>query len=392
MTYLLRLRPSGRPAAVSACRLVAVGLSVAALTAAAVTPAQAQPGAGSRHVATGWRVVKLIGTKNVIPTSVAAVSSTDAWIGAARILTASYLPALYQLNRGRLKTVVPAGGAGVFVADVIALSASNVWATEADSPFVLHLGPRGWSRHSLAIGSDDILIAGVVPVSAKSVWVVDYDFTTKIYYSYHYNGKTWIQRKLPYGIDADADEGLLSGTSDSNLWGLSFTGPGGTANAVRYNGKKWLVTDFPAHLAPVGYTLYSKSIYAQSPKSVWATLYSAGKTSYGPLVLLHWNGKRWSKISGKLPKAVLQGPITSDGHGGLWMYASATNGLSGFFLHYVGGRWSTVKMPTARASHQPVTVLSMDVAPRSQTVFASGEVADEGLGGDAGAAVLQYTP
>jgi hypothetical protein len=32
------------------------------------------------------------------------------------------------------------------------------------------------------------------------------------------------------------------------------------------------------------------------------------------------------------------------------------------------------------------------VAPRSQTVFASGEVADEGLGGDAGAAVLQYTP
>jgi hypothetical protein len=384
MTY----RPRVRPVRLAGAILSVAALATAATAAAAPAEARSQPRAAT-GAARGWRVVKLIGTRNVFLDDMVSVSASDAWLGGSRGTLAS--PVLYQLSRRRLRTVVPPGGAGVFVSDLGALSASDVWATESNAPYVLHLGRRGWSHHSLAIGSDDILIAGVVPVSTKSTWVFDYDFTTKTYYSYHYNGKAWTRRKLPYEIDANTNTELVSGTSDSNIWALSFTGPGGTANAVRYNGKKWLVTKFPSGLAPVGYTLYTSGIYAQSPTSVWAALYSSGKHGYGPLVLLHWNGTRWSKITGRLPAAALQGPMTSDGRGGLWLYAYTRSGLGGLFLHYSGGHWTTYKAPTARASHQMVDAVGMALVPGSRTVLAVGDL-DPTFGGDSGAAVLEYTP
>jgi hypothetical protein len=388
MTYRFGLRPSR----LAATGLSAVALITGALAGAAVAvalPAQAQSLAGSRHTPRGWRVVKLIGTKDVFPNALAAVSASDAWLGGSRSSLGT--PVLYRLSRGKLRTVVPPGGNGAFVSDLGALSASDVWATESNAPYVLHLGRHGWSKHSLAIGSDDILLDGVVPVSAKSTWVFDEDWTAKTYYSYHYNGKTWAQRTLPDAIDGDTNTELVSGTSDGNIWALSFTGPGGTPNAVHYNGKKWLLTKFPSGLAPAGYTLYSSGIYAQSPTSVWAPLYSLGKTGYGPLVLLHWNGTRWSKIGGKLPKAALLGPITSDGHGGLWLYARTRSGLGGLFLHYSGGRWTTYKEPTALASHQLVDVTGLALLPGSSAVLAAGSIGLT-MGGDSGGAVLEYTP
>jgi hypothetical protein len=369
-------------------RLAAAALSALALAAATTGPAQAQPRdrAASPH---GWRIIKLMGSTNVFLDDMAAASASDTWLGGSRGSLGT--PVLYQLSRGRLRTVVPPGGGGVFVSNVAALSASEVWATESNAPYVLRLGRRGWSRHSLAIGSDDILISGVVPVSRKSTWVFDEDWTKQTYYSYHYNGKTWTQRKLPYAIDGDTNTGLVSGTSDSNIWALSFTGPGGTANALHYNGKKWLRTKFPSGLAPAGYTLYTSHIYAQSATSVWAVLYSSGKTGFGPLVLLHWNGSRWSKIGGKLPKAALLGPITADGHGGLWLYARTLSGLGGLFLHYSGGRWTTYKEPTALASHQLVDVSGLALVPGSSAVLAAGSIGLT-MGGDFGGAVLEYTP
>jgi hypothetical protein len=374
------------PLRVRSCRFAVAGLSALALTGGALAaPAQASVAATHR-----WYIAKMIGTRDVFLDDMTAASASDTWLGGSQGSSGT-TPVLDQLSHGKLKTVVAPGGGAVFVDDLSALSASDVWATEANAPFVLHLGPRGWSRHSLAIGSDDILISGVIAVSTKSVWVLDYDFSTKTYYSYHDNGKTWSQRKLTYNIDGDNDEGLVSGTSNSNIWGLSFTGPGGAANAVRYNGKKWLLTKFPTGLAPAGYTLYSKGIYAQSPTNVWASLYSSGKTGYGPLILLHWNGKRWSKITGKLPKAALQGPMTSDGHGGLWLYGSTPNGLAGLFLHYSRGHWTTYKEPTARASHQIVDVLGLALLPGTSSVQAVGNIAPT-FGGDSGAAVLEYTP
>jgi hypothetical protein len=379
------------PLRLRSCRFAVTGLSALALTGGALVAVPAQASVAAAH---RWYIAKMIGTKDVFLEDMAAASASDTWLGGSQG-SPDTSPVLDQLSHGKLKTVVAPGGSGVFVDDLSALSASDVWGTESNAPFVLHLGPRGWSRHSLAIGSDDILISGVVPVSTRSVWVLDYDFSTKTYYSYHYNGKTWSQRKLPYIIDADNDEGLVSGTSNSNLWGLSFSGPGAAANAVHYNGKKWLLTKFPVGLAPVGYTLYSKGIYAQSPTSVWATLYSSrfskDKITYGPLILLHWNGKLWSKITGKLPKAVLQGPITSDGHGGLWMYGLTPNGLTGLLLHYSRGRWITDKEPTARASHEIVDVLGLALLPGTSTVQAAGNIAPN-PGGDSGAAVLEYTP
>ena len=105
---------------------------------------------------------------------------------------------------------------------------------------------------------------------------------------------------------------------------------------MRYNGKKWQVIAFPRNLAPKGTTVYSKQILAVSPTSVWATISTFTAKGVGPVVLLHWNGHQWSKVTGKLPGGTLLGPVASDGHGGAWLFAENKAQTKALLLHYSG--------------------------------------------------------
>jgi hypothetical protein len=374
----------------AAAAVAATGLAATVMAVTAAGPAQAQPAAAKPP---GWRIVGLIGDSDLYLPALVAVSPSEAWVGGSQSEPGGTGPVLDEIANGELHNAAPPGGNGVFVNDLSAAGPDDVWATEANAPTVLHLGEHGLSAHSLAIGGDDILTNGVAAVSTKSTWVFTYDFSTKTSYSIHYNGKSWTQRALPYTIDGDSDA-LVSGTSDSNIWALSFSGPGGAADALHYNGRRWRRTYFPSHLAPAGYSVYPEGIYAQSPSNVWAALYSNGSTvkklRYGPVLLLHWNGRRWSKITGTLPTAALTGAMTSDGHGGLWLYGLTTQ-TSGVFLHYSGRRFRAYKVPTARASHQVITVTALSEVPGTHTVMATGSVNVDFVA-DSGAAVLEYTP
>ena len=87
------------------------------------------------------------------------------------------------------------------------------------------------------------------------------------------------------------------------------------------------------------------------PRDVWADITTANDASANPpgTILLHWNGKAWSRVA--FPYAgSASSPVASDGHGGIWLATAngAGDGTIAWFDHYAGGRWTRVEGPERR--------------------------------------------
>jgi hypothetical protein len=270
----------------------------------------------------------------------------------------------------------------VGVNSLSASSASNVWGSDLGAPDILRLTRHGWSAHSVAVAKDQVQIAGVVATGRSGAWALATDLTTRHGYAFRYDGKTWHKLAIPYAPDSDSQVGLVSGTSDRNIWALTFTGKTPAPAAFRYDGKKWRLTRFPASVAKDA----PQEILAESATDAWVTLDPAGATSR-PLILLHWNGARWSRVTGKLPPDTLLGALAPDGRGGLWL--PAADGIHEFLLHFSAGQWSSVKVPTSGGKLPDVTALAL--VPGTRTLLGTGPLA-YGPGGDSGTAVLEYSP
>jgi hypothetical protein len=365
--------PTPRLAAAAVAAAAASALVTATLPLAAADASPAAP-----H---GWRIIKVIGTRNVVLRAIAAPKASSAWLGGLRA-SSFETPVLYHLTGGRAPMTVPPGGRGVGVNSLSESSASNVWGSDLGAPDVLRLTKSGWSAHSVAIGKDDVEIAGVVATGQAGVWALTDDLTTGHGYAFHFDGKAWHKLVLPYAPDSDSQVGVVGGTSDKDIWSLTFAGKPSAPAAFRYNGKKWQLTRFPASAAKDA----PLQILAESATNAWVTLGPTGATSR-PLILLHWNGARWSRVTGKLPADTLLGPVAPDGRGGLWL--PAADGVHEVLLHFASGRWSSVRVPASHGKLPDVTALAL--VPGTRTLLGTGPLA-YGPGGDSGTAVLEYTP
>jgi hypothetical protein len=153
--------------------------------------------------------------------------------------------------------------------------------------------------------------------------------------------------------------------------------------ALHFNGRKWRVIRLPAKLLPPGRTVLPGQLLARSRKSVWGTVYAAAGGSRGPVILLHWNGRRWRRAGGQRPAGSLTGPIAPDGHGGLWLAAQRPAGTS-FLAHYRRGRWVQAAVPG-----RPVTVTALAQVPGTRTLWAAGTGSPQ-AGSRGGAVILRY--
>lgn len=361
-------------------------VSIAAVLSAGLTAAQAAPSAKA-----GWRVITTIGPNNTDLTSVVAFRHGVApWLG-GEVLDAKpdFYAAVYRLGSGSLKQVPLTTQLGTGVNGLSATSPTNVWASLEGVPGgqVDRKSGGGWHAYSFAISSDDILMAPVVTTGPKSTWALDEDFTTGIAYGYHFNGSKWRRQVLPAAPDANGSVGYVSASSGRNIWALTFVK--NKWASLRYNGSKWQVIPFPRKLAPAGTTLGARQILALSAKNVYATMGTETKTGLGPLVLLHWNGSRWSKVAGKLPSDSLTGPIASDGNGGVWLAAGRRASAVPVILHFSRGRWSTFKEPTF--SGKGVAIADLTLIPGTRSVIGTAIIPGLGESTD-GTAVIKYEP
>jgi len=334
-----------------------------------------------------WHVIATITAKNTDIYDMVALPGGSAWVGGTSDESA---PILYHLSGSHLHAVKLPGPFDAFVGAVSGTSTSNVWAVIENEPDAARLTSHGWVLISFARGTDDILMSGIVTLGPRNTWVFTYDFTTKRAYAHHYTGSSWSTTPLPAIVGGSGYQGSLSASSPSNIWALAGTAAG-TSTTLHYNGHTWKMVPLPANLVHTGYQLEPREILIASASSVWATIDSDKAGTSGPIELVHWNGHSWAKLTGKVPAGYLTGPIAPDGHGGLWLGASAPNGtITGkpFFLDYRAGIWTRYTSPAAAGGAIGLSALS--AVPGSTSVLGVGIVGEGSMGVSKGLAVVKY--
>jgi hypothetical protein len=351
----------------------------------------AGPSAAAPTRSTGWRVIRTIGPANTDLAMIAALRHDAAWLGgmAYNSTIGQFYAAVYQLTSGPLHQIPLTTQLGTGLNGLSATSPTNVWASLEGVPGgqVDRLTRHGWHSYSFAIRNHDILLAPVVTTGPKNTWALTEDFNTRIAYGYRFNGSKWHRQKLPAAPDANSSFGYVTASASNNIWALTFSG--NRPASMRYNGSKWQIFKFPAKLGPASAALGPQQILALTPKNVWATFSPNTTTGVATLVLLHWNGKKWGKITGKLPDASLTGAIASDGAGGVWLAAVNASDAVPMILHYSRGKWSNYSVPKAKG--KPIGIEQLTLIPGTRSVLGTAVIAGSGES-TGGTAVIKFGP
>lgn len=198
------------------------------------------------------------------------------------------------------------------------------------------------------LGPKDVWVFGMAPggFMAPSIGV------------WHYNGHTWTR----------VGKNFSGGTvlNDHDAWGFTHT------SVLRWNGHAWTATSVKS-LLPKKQFLNDPAVVgvlALSDSSVYAIGSANTQDEGGPVVVLHFNGHKWSKVaSGEFGYGPDHEQFTSDGSGGLWIPMDGPAGGTGFLVHYAGG-----KLIKAALTINPATLTADSVSriPGTTQALAGG--------------------
>jgi hypothetical protein len=258
---------------------------------------------------------------------------------------------------------------------VVATGKTSGWAFLNNGTAYERAGTTKWKK--VAFPGKDAAVNSAGASSPSNVWVAALGLAgteTKIY---HWNGGKWtLAKTLPNGADITAlsvlgpndvwmfgglgktgSDGVFhfnghkwtevsatlqggSALSDNNVWAFNGT------QVAHYNGKKWSTASVAKLLPPPSATHVSSSvtdIVALAPDNVYATG-EAPNPQAGPGVVLHDNGRAWSRVAESSSLDSVPGKqLTSDGAGGLWIPAQI--GTTAGLFHYSAGRVTAVTLP-----------------------------------------------
>ncbi len=364
----------------SAITGMAVLAAMAAVTSS-VPAAQAAP-ADQAALSPGWRIIRDTATPDAGLNDIVATSPGSAWAAGE---TGAHSPVVFRWQAGRWRAITRPGPTGSYAASVAASSAANVWVALANVPAVDHYDGHQWTRTSFA-AAHQVLVGAVTTTGPNDAWVFTYNFGTMQETAHHYNGRRWRSQMLPVSVGGGSFASAVSSASPSDIWAWGYDQATSRYVTLHYDGRSWRKIPLPASLAPPGVTTTGDQVLAESPSDAWASVgaYSAG--SVGPVILLHWNGQRWRRVTGKLPAGALTGPIAPDGDGGLWLAAKTTAGVA-YFAHYQAGKWTRTLAPAAPGGALEMTALAL--IPGTHSLWASA-VVDLGFGTTNGAAILRH--
>ena len=353
-------------AAAAAVALAAAGAATAAATTTPAVPPLA------------WHLVKQVrqGASGEF-TAIAAVGSTGGWAFSGDGTAA---PTAFRRSGATWAQAPFPGHRDERIVAAQATSAANVWAftTNGTRSRALRFNGRAWS----VAGSFSREIAGAVVVSSTDVWVFGDQFQEGgVLGTWHYNGRTWTHIPGQGGLNGGS---ALSATS---IWAF-----GGT-HVSHFNGRTWSATSVAALLPPANPEHLNDpsvmAMYAQSPASVWAVGNGNTEDDGGPLVVLHFNGRAWSKVAqSDVSGSEYFGQIAPDGRGGLWIPVPAADGSASHLMHYSGGRLTAAVLPVAASR---ITVLAVAWVPGTFRALAGGATHAPGnFGADVVSVILHY--
>jgi type IV secretory pathway VirB2 component (pilin) len=374
--------PSSRPhqnvrraGAVVAAALALTGLAFT--SAASSSAAQAAPAPVSAHpAAAAWHIVKQVHNGPFGGfTAVIAVGRTGGWA-----FNQGPAPTAWRRS-GSTWTQVPfPGQPNEVVVAAGAASPTDVWAFTAGGAQSQALR---WNGHTWTVQrSFAQQIGGAAVISSSDIWVFGQPyFPGTGLGAWHYNGRTWSRVASGGGLQGG------SALSANNIWAVDGS------DIAHWNGSGWSRTSV-AHLLPAKQELNGPlltGIFAESAHSVYAIGNGGLQDEGGPLVILHWNGKAWSKVAegnfgfGTQP---LQ-QASPDGHGGLLLPMPGVDGQKSYLLHYIPGH------PLGQASlpdgPNGISIEAVALIPGSNGLLAGGDThAADKPGTNVVAVLLQY--
>ena len=222
-------------------------------------------------------------------------------------------------------------------------------------------GRQAAQAQGVAAGSVISTLPDVSALAPDSAWAVGYlaqtDVGPTVTVAEHWNGKSWTRVASP---DPGSSDNVLDGVSDvarNAAWAVGFYQVGRTARfrtmIAAWDGKTWSKVASPDSPEPVNYLFDVASV---SRSDAWAVGYDqASFSSRLRTLLLHWNGRTWSRVASPNP-----------GHGSdsLWAVAAQSarsawavgntcvaqcHGFRGRFgplvLHWNGRTWAKVASP-----------------------------------------------
>ena len=311
---------------VGAGGMLAAGLLA---TTAAATAANAATVKDAAPAARGpaWHTI-LSAANGRTPNQIDTVVATGKTTGWAFLNTAT---AAYERTGATAWKKVAFPGTGGWVNVAGSSSPSNVWAAyesrTGQAPRLYRWDGRKWTLAKSFNGQG--LITALSVLGPRDVWVFSLNAI------YHFNGRTWTK------VSSTLQGG--SALNDHNVWAFNGT------DVDHYNGRTWTATNvaslLPAQLPGHGPSALT-NILALAPNDVYATGEGDQTPRGGPGVVLHFNGRTWTKAAESGSFATISGEsLTSDGKGGFWISSeSFPSRLEGALFHYSAGKITEVNL------------------------------------------------
>jgi hypothetical protein len=346
--------------------------SVAAVLTAGVAVALAVSGAQAAATP-GWRVVATYPQAQAM-TAVSASDAANAWAvggtGGTNLFVSHW-------NGKKWETIAPPGNIGggftnqVTGASVAAIANGRAMIfvdstdEELGTSWVIALEWRGrsWSEHAFTDLPGEAIASG-----PDDVWGFDSGTPS----ADHYDGTSWSAASIPVSVSQ------ASGNAAAGDWitGTVAAQPK-RVELLHWSKGAWRNAVLPKIAVPAGDQMFPGGVDAATLADIWVTVGVGPSAGRGPVtaVLLHWNGKAWSKVA--VPQGVSLGSLASDGHGGAWMTADQSALV---IYHYSDGRWTHAPGP-AKAELQS----DLELIPGTRSVLAAAVLGAEG-------AALKYGP
>ena len=147
---------------------------------------------------------------------------------------------------------------------------------------------------------------GVYCTSRSNCWTVGLRATTNAFIAQarQWNGRTWVKHSIPSpggtGPGSVTEPAAVRCASAAECWTVGFYGKSGGPSLnlmLRWNGRRWSAMSVPQP-AGTGKTSgnFLDDVTCSSARNCWA-VGDFGKTNSSTLnLVLHWNGKKWSRL------------------------------------------------------------------------------------------------
>jgi hypothetical protein len=330
----------------------------------------------STHASASWRIVKGVNGPDFPEFSaITVISSTNAWAFTSQ--SGSAQPHAFELTRGHWLQMAFPDRANEIVSSVSSSSASNIWAITQNFNFTTSKAYRFNGHKWARVQSFSRLMGSDVALSPTNVWLFGAMFSS-VTQALHYNGHSFTASPGSRGLFG------ASALSANSIWAY------GTTTVAHWNGHSWKSTSVAKQLPKNSELCSSRlsAIYAASAKNVYAAGTGGCQDQGGPFVLLHFNGRKWSRIELKqslgFPEAMI-----SDGKGGLWLPIGTGAPISGSMEHYGNGKLTAVALPLSPAH---IVLFGAAIGKHTTVAYAVGFSRKSFSSSTSTAVILRYGP